>query len=128
MTKPRSLPRHPALRVVEIAGKGRGLVAGAPIKAGEVLEAAPVILIRAGEEPVRGEILYDYPFKWDDPPYAEAIALGLLSMCNHSTDPNCDVDVLVGDKLVQLNAIRDIAAGEELTFDYGVAPWWEKAT
>jgi SET domain-containing protein len=128
MTKPQSLPRHPALRVVEIAGKGRGLVAGAPLRSGEILEVAPVILIRRGEEPSLGSMLYDYPFKWEDPPYAEAIALGLLSMCNHSTDPNCDVDLFVDRKLVQLNAIRDIAAGEELTFDYGVAPWWEKTS
>ena len=125
MTKPVRLPRHRALRVSEIAGKGRGVVAGASIRSGEVLEVAPVILIRKGEEPPRDSLLYDYPFKWDDPPYAEAIALGVLSMCNHSTEPNCDVDLFIDRRLVQLTAIRDIGEGEELTFDYGVSPWWE---
>jgi SET domain-containing protein len=126
VTTTQRLPRHPALRLADIDGKGRGLVAGAPIKSGSVLEVAPVILIRRGEEPPRGSVLYDYPFRWDVPPYAEAIALGHVSMCNHSTNPNCDVDLFFDRNLVQLNAIRDIAAGEELTFDYGVAPWWEE--
>lgn len=125
MTGPAELPRHNALRVTEIEGKGRGVVAAAPIRRGTVLEVAPVILLREGEAPQRSSILYDYPFKWNDPPYVEAIALGVLSMCNHSTDPNTDVDLFIDRRLVQLNAIRDIARGEELTFDYGVPPWWE---
>jgi SET domain-containing protein len=128
MTKPVRLPRHRALRVAEIDGKGRGVVAAAAIKAGEILEIAPVIPLKAGEAPPRGSILYDYPFRWNDPPYVEAIALGVLSVCNHSTAPNCDIDIFIDRKLVQLNAIRDIAVGEELTFDYGVPPWWEQAS
>lgn len=36
---------------------------------------------------------------------------------NHSCDPNCWVDVIDGE--IWIIALRDIAAGEELTFDYG---------
>ncbi|MCB1095564.1 MAG: SET domain-containing protein-lysine N-methyltransferase [Verrucomicrobiae bacterium] len=44
---------------------------------------------------------------------------------NHSCDPNCWVDVI--DGRIWVIALRDIAQGEELTFDYGfdVEHWKE---
>ena len=53
---------------------------------------------------------------------------GLAAFINHSCDPNCEPDEIGGR--VFIFAIRDIKAGEELTYDYnlydgelyGVAP------
>lgn len=44
---------------------------------------------------------------------------------NHSCDPNCWVDIV--DQRIWIIALRDIAEGEELTFDYGfdVEHWKE---
>ena len=41
---------------------------------------------------------------------------GTAMFINHSCDPNCETDELEGR--VWISAIRDIAAGEELTYDY----------
>src|SRR6266568_5694739 len=43
---------------------------------------------------------------------------GLGAYLNHSCDPNCEVDEIKGR--VWLFAIRDIAAGEELAWDYNL--------
>ncbi|MCE2868550.1 MAG: SET domain-containing protein-lysine N-methyltransferase [Xanthomonadaceae bacterium] len=45
---------------------------------------------------------------------------------NHSCDPNCDsehVDAVDGDKSkdrIEIKALRDIKAGEELSYNYGI--------
>lgn len=38
---------------------------------------------------------------------------------NHSCDPNCESILSVDDNQIWICAIRDIAPGEELTYDYG---------
>ena len=43
---------------------------------------------------------------------------GLGAYLNHSCDPNCEVDEIKGR--VWLFAVRDIAAGEELVWDYNL--------
>jgi len=43
----------------------------------------------------------------------------IARLINHSCAPNCRIDVIRGR--VWIIARRDIAAGEELTFDYGFA-------
>jgi hypothetical protein len=43
---------------------------------------------------------------------------------NHSCDPNCEIEADVGDDgrvWARLVAVRDIAIGEELTYDYAFA-------
>lgn len=125
MTEPLDLPRHSALRLTEIDGKGRGVVALEPIQSGALLEIAPVIPLAAASQPPRTSVLYDYPFLWDDPPYIEAIALGLISMINHSDTPNAQFETDIPNRVVRLTALRDIAAGEEVTFDYGIELWFD---
>ncbi len=44
--------------------------------------------------------------------------VGLGAYLNHSCDPNCEVDEIKGR--VWLIALRDIAAGEELVWDYNL--------
>jgi SET domain-containing protein len=43
---------------------------------------------------------------------------GIAAYLNHSCDPNCEVDEIKGR--VWLFAIRDVAAGEELVWDYNL--------
>lgn len=38
---------------------------------------------------------------------------------NHACTPNCEAVLSVEDKEIWICALRDIAAGEELTYDYG---------
>src|ERR1051326_8141417 len=43
---------------------------------------------------------------------------GVAAFINHSCDPNCEVEEVKGRVLI--SAIRDIKAGEELTYDYNL--------
>ena len=43
---------------------------------------------------------------------------GVAAFINHSCDPNCEVEEVKGRVLI--TAIRDIKAGEELTYDYNL--------
>ena len=43
---------------------------------------------------------------------------GVAAFINHSCDPNCEVDEVNGR--VTITAIRDIASGEEITYDYNL--------
>ncbi len=43
---------------------------------------------------------------------------GIAAFINHSCDPNCETDET--DGRVWIIAMRDIAAGEELTYDYAL--------
>jgi SET domain-containing protein len=127
MSAPLELPRHPAIRVAESPGRGRGLVAAAAIREGELLEVAPVIPLRREELGERSKGIYSYAFDWPDPPYAEAVALGIVSLVNHSKPPNADFEIDLPKRTIRLFALRDIAAGEEVTIDYGIPLWFEEA-
>ena len=39
---------------------------------------------------------------------------------NHSCDPNCGVLVRADERQIEVRALRPIAAGEEITFDYAM--------
>jgi uncharacterized protein len=43
---------------------------------------------------------------------------GMAAFVNHSCQPNCDTDQI--DNRVWIIALRDIAPGEELTYDYNI--------
>jgi hypothetical protein len=127
MTEALDLPRHPALRVAAIPGKGRGLVAIEPIGRGELLEAAPVVRLREADRLADAHPLFDYAFAWDEPPFEEAVAFGLVSLCNHSDLPNAALVRDYPSRCLRLVATADIAPGEEVVFRFGVEPWFEAA-
>ncbi|KHN84258.1 putative histone-lysine N-methyltransferase Mes-4, partial [Toxocara canis] len=58
--------------------------------------------------------------------YVDARNYGNMSRSvNHSCDPNCAVNAVTVDGVYRLkvSALRDIAQGEELTYDYGTELW-----
>jgi hypothetical protein len=96
--------------------KGRGVSATRPIPRDEVVESAPVIVIPADEQKlVHATLLNDYVFGWGD---TIAVVLGYGSLYNHSWEPNLEYRKRLDDGLVDFVALRDIAAGEELTTNY----------
>lgn len=119
------MDRHPLLRVTDLVGRGRGVIAAGPIAKGTLLEAAPVIRMRPQDRVSRGHALFDYTFAWDQPPYDEAIALGLVSLVNHSDRPNATIRPDYASLALRLIALADVAAGQEIAFDYGVALWFD---
>ncbi len=111
--------------VCSFPGKGRGLVATRAVAAGMLLEIAPLIPLTEADRPSRGSVLYDYPFLWDEPPFVEAIALGLVSLANHSDRPNAAFATDLARREIRLTALRDISPGEELTIDYEIPLWFD---
>ena len=109
----------PALRIVRVPGKGRGVRAGRTIARGEVIDSAPVVVLSAQEwELVEQTILGQFAFGWDEAKGSVAIALGQGSFFNHSYAPNVASDKDVRGRRIVFSAVRDIAAGEELTINY----------
>lgn len=127
MTEPLDLPRHPALRVAALPGKGRGLVAIEPVRHGELLEAAPVVPLALEHRLAADHPLEPYAFAWDEAPFREALAFGVISVINHSPTPNARLVQDHTNRVLRAIAAADIAAGEEITFDYGIPLWFEAA-
>lgn len=96
-------------------GKGKGLFARAPIKKGEfVLEYTGTIIPTEVADTLGTRYLFDLEDgrTIDGSPQTNA-----ARWINHSCEPNCEA--FLEDGHINIYAERDIAAGEELSFDYG---------
>lgn len=115
-------PRIGRTRVRPIAGKGLGLVAVEPIAAGEIIEQNHCIALNAADtRAIDSTRLGRYVFAWGLSPEGPltAVALGNLSFCNHSRRPNATLDYDDTQPVIGLRARAPIAAGAEITIDYG---------
>ena len=64
-----------------------------------------------------GNVHHTYLFAIDDDIVIDASVNGNdARFINHSCDPNCDA--VVEDERIWIETIRDVAAGEELAYDY----------
>lgn len=127
-----SCPRHPHLALIDTAGKGRGVIATAPIAADELLEVVPVIpLTIADAERILPTHIENYVFKWEEsdetglPLHSTAVALGFISLLNHSATPNANFTCDMVQRIIRLRSARAIAANEEITIDYACDLWFE---
>lgn len=124
------------LRVVDFGqNRGRGVVALQDIKAGELIERSPVLLIpnkdRAAVDPT---VIFTYVFMWEHGTIEEdlykhegraAIALGFTSLLNHSFTPNAVFHRHIDGLMIDIIAARDIGSGEEITIDYQMTLWFD---
>lgn len=94
--------------------KGRGVFAEEPIKTGEEIEDCHLILL---EFPEVGAMLEGYVFNYSQ--RKAALALGNGSLYNHSDRPNAKAFMDKSKKRLSFEALRSIAAGEEITINYG---------
>ncbi len=100
---------------------GRGLFAGAPIAAGDLVTSASVLVLPPEETAHTDQgLMRHYVFDWtpDAPTTQYAVAFGEISFCNHSATPNCRFELDRASLCVRLYAARDLKQGEELTIDY----------
>ncbi len=114
-----------------IAGKGRGVIARIDCAKGTEVERAPVIVVPADDllDPGHRDTVPDhYLLYWSDEAQREmAMGCGLLMIYNHSASPNVEFDDGPEPETMSVIALRDIAAGEELMYDYGVPLWFRDA-
>jgi SET domain-containing protein len=110
--------------------KGRGVFARAALGAGALIEAAPVVIVPADQRKLLDHtILHDYYFVWDDEKGESraAVALGLVSLCNHARQPSARVRRNLARETLDLLALTPIAAGREITIDYNCPLWFAAA-
>ncbi|HEY1260950.1 MAG TPA: SET domain-containing protein-lysine N-methyltransferase [Stellaceae bacterium] len=117
------------LEIREHPVRGRGIFALEPIGGASLIEAAPVIILPARECAMLDRtVLHDYYFHWDGDPDGVgrgAVALGLVTLCNHSARPRARVIRNFERRTLDLVAIDPIGAGEEVTIDYNCPLWFE---
>ncbi|MEO6012261.1 MAG: SET domain-containing protein-lysine N-methyltransferase [Devosia sp.] len=112
------------MKLVPITGKGRGVVTTRAIKKGKIVEAGPVIKMKKADRLDRSTVLSHYPFEWNEKPFVQAFPLGYAGLLNHSDTPNCKIETDIPGDVLVIETLRAIAPGEELTWSYGIDPWF----
>jgi uncharacterized protein len=111
------------LVVCAVEGKGRGVVAARAFKRYEVVESASVVVLSAADwTAIEDTILGQYAFRWGASGEERALALSCASFFNHSYTPNTCPKLQLDRLTIDFLAMDDIAAGEELTFNYNGRP------
>ncbi|MBC7554697.1 MAG: SET domain-containing protein-lysine N-methyltransferase [Taibaiella sp.] len=118
--------KNPQLYLQQTDAKGRGVYTRKPIKEGVIIESSPVIIM-SNEDRLHLDqtLLHDYIFEWQPDGAAMCcVALGWVSLYNHSYTSNCEYYMDYDTDTIYIQAIRDIDAGEEVTINYNGT--WDK--
>jgi SET domain-containing protein len=109
----------PILYIMDTDHRGRGVFTTEAIPEGTTIEIAPVIVLNESDRAiVDTTLLHDYIFEWGVDERKAAVALGYVSIYNHSVDANCKYDMDYAHKTIQVQTKRAIAADEELCINY----------
>lgn len=109
----------PYLTIASSNNRGRGVFTTALIPANTIIEIAPVIVVSATErEKLEQTLLYDYIFEWGADRKMAGVALGYISIYNHSNGPNCSYDMDFDHETITITTLLDIKVGEELFINY----------
>jgi len=116
-------PNSRKVYIKPTADKGRGVFARRKIKRDEMIERSPVIVVPRQQWPtIEGTILSNYVFDWGEDEQDAAVALGYVSIYNHSYKPNAALTECLDEKVIEVAALCDIAAGEEIFVNYNGEP------
>lgn len=107
------------LQIIQVEGKGRGIFSRERIPADTIVEVSPVIVMPEEARRLLDQtLLHDYIFEWGPDQKDCCMALGYLSLYNHSYQSNCEYFMDYEDQTITIKTIRTIPAGEELTINY----------
>jgi uncharacterized protein len=116
-------PNSRGVRMGIVERHGRGMFAVRKFLKGELIERAPVVAIDEKKWPNAAKtILSDYAFDWGEKDEHAAIALGYISIYNHSYSPNAQLEQMLDELMMEIIAIKDIEQGEEITINYNGDP------
>ena len=109
----------PILTIAPSPNRGRGVFATEAIQMNTTIEIAPVIVLtKEHRNIVEQTLLYDYIFEWGEDHKSAAVALGYVSIYNHSIHPNCVYEMDYENDRISIITIKDIQVGEELFINY----------
>ena len=104
---------------------GQGCFATQEVPEGDVVARAKLLIMPPEETKIllrtrlRNYLFYVKDGPVPDGPFHAALAMGPVSFCNHSSEPNCDFAVSEERGEVVLTARRAIEQNDEITIDYG---------
>lgn len=99
----------------ETTHKGKGLFARVPFKKGDfIIEYTGIPLDTAYADTLGTRYLFDLE---NGTTLDGSLLANAARWINHSCDPNCEA--FLEDNHIMIYAYKPIAAGEELSFDYG---------
>lgn len=109
----------PILTIASSPNRGRGVYATEAIQMNTTIEIAPVIVLTKEHRIiVEQTLLYDYIFEWGEDHKSAAVALGYVSIYNHTIHPNCVYEMDYENETISIITIKDIKVGEELFINY----------
>jgi SET domain-containing protein len=109
----------PILTIAPSPNRGRGVFATETILMNTTIEIAPVIVLTKEHRAiVEQTLLYDYIFEWGEDHKSAAVALGYVSIYNHTVHPNCVYEMDYENETISIMTIKDINAGDELFINY----------
>ncbi len=118
-------PKPGAATIVDMKGKGRGVIATRAIKGGKLVEKAPIIKMKKRDRPGPRDRAQPLSVRMAGGAHVQAFPLGFAGLLNHSSEPNCTIERDMEGETLDIHSLRDIKAGEELTWDYGIDPWFK---
>ncbi len=112
------------IKIAEIKAESRGVVATKKILKNEIIEIFPLVILRRKDNRfIKNKKTSDtlYYYYLQQPEFRrDSVMLGYASLYNHSSDPNAELDYPGTPKKNHafFRAIKNIKAGEEITWDY----------
>ena len=101
--------------------KGNGIFALQNIRANELIERVPVLVIPSAlDYQILQVEIGNYIFEWSNNDMA--IALGFGSIYNHSYSPNAYYELIYEKNSIEFIALSDILPGEEIVINYNGKP------
>lgn len=108
-----------SIQILETEKKGRGMFANEFIKSDTIREISPVIVMPKSEQDMLEQTeLRNYIFEWGEESDQCAMALGYISIYNHSAKNNCDYFMDFDDNIMFIKTLADVEPGSELTINY----------
>ena len=103
--------------------RGRGVFSTESIEVRTTFELSPVLVVSPTERAeLEKTVLYDYIFEWGDDLLSACVALGYLSIYNHSYAANCVYEMDFDNASISITTVKPVAAGDELFINYNAEP------
>jgi len=113
----------PYLTIALSGNKGRGVFTTEAIAKDQIIEISPVVVLSAKDRKhIEKTQLFNYIFEWGKSRKKAAVALGYVSVYNHSYNSNCVYEMDFDDQTITIRTVRAIAKGEELSINYNADP------
>ena len=112
-----------AVYVANSKNRGRAVYTNKALEANMVIEIAAVIVMSVKDRKLLDQtLLHDYIFEWGVQKNQCCMALGYVSLYNHSYNSNCTYDMDFKKKIITIMTTRKIKKGEELFINYNGDP------